>query len=120
MDEQTIQNAMDSITDQYNNVGDSSWLEGWICGLTDDVHDCNDDVKERLLEHLQSLRNNAKIQPVTVDPMTIANVISDIQMMKNNRYTSHISNIWIYSFLDELYECGMITQDEHKMLVNIY
>jgi hemolysin-activating ACP:hemolysin acyltransferase len=42
------------ITEQFNETGDSAWIEGWICGFTDTPQ--RDEVKEKLFDHLRELR----------------------------------------------------------------
>jgi len=50
------------IKEQFDETGDSPWLEGWICGYTDDDHmieNC-DAVHDELFDYLQLLREGLK------------------------------------------------------------
>lgn len=49
-----FEDGRDYITEQFNESGDSPWLEGWICGFTDTPQ--RDEVKEKLFDHLRTLR----------------------------------------------------------------
>ena len=55
---QELKDARDSIIDQFKENGDSPWLEGWICGFTDPIHQYDNEstVQEKLMDCLQSLR----------------------------------------------------------------
>ena len=53
-----LESAKGYITEQFKESGDSSWLEGWICGYTDPEHERSGDdlMKEELFDHLRELR----------------------------------------------------------------
>ena len=53
-----LEGAKRSIKDQFDDFGDSSWLEGWICGYTDREHGYEDstEVHDALFEYLDELR----------------------------------------------------------------
>lgn len=53
-----LDSAKNYITEQFNESGDSEWLEGWICGYTDLDHGELDYLKDALFEHLRQLRCN--------------------------------------------------------------
>ena len=57
-----LNSARDYLTEQFNENGDSGWLEGWICGYTDPDHNNSkaSDIYEALFDHLQKLRNQLK------------------------------------------------------------
>ena len=65
-----LNSARDYLTEQFNENGDSGWIEGWICGYTDPDHNNtrNEAIKESLFKHLETLRDeaNAFIQFDTV------------------------------------------------------
>lgn len=52
-------NAMEYLTDQFKEGGDSPWLEGWVCGFTDPVHEYGngDWVRSLLLDHISCLKD---------------------------------------------------------------
>ena len=54
----SFESGRDNITEQFNENGDSPWLEGWICGYTDPDHGDVDAeaIEEELFEHLRMLR----------------------------------------------------------------
>lgn len=54
MDETRFEDAKAYITEQFNESGDSAWLEGWICGFTDTPTD--NEMNEKLFDHLRMLR----------------------------------------------------------------
>jgi len=88
--EERIKSGVENLTYQFNNTGDSPWLEGWICGYTD--HDScgpskdNDVVHDVLFDHLMSLRNEMKAEgergatmnysEIQKDGMTVGDLIS--------------------------------------------
>ena len=53
-----LRNAEKYMTEQFKEHGYAPWLEGWICGFTDPVHQYDNDsfVQEELMNHLRSLR----------------------------------------------------------------
>ena len=53
-----LEGAKRSIKDQFDDFGDSPWLEGWICGYTDREHGYEDstEVYDALFEYLDELR----------------------------------------------------------------
>jgi len=52
-----LEDAKNYITEQYSNFGNSPWLEGWICGVTDKARlDGDDNSYEELMDHLNKLR----------------------------------------------------------------
>lgn len=55
MTNEQLQCAKDYIEEQFNENGDSAWLEGWICGYTDNDHETQEWYEE-LFEHLNNLR----------------------------------------------------------------
>ena len=59
--------------------------------------------------------NNKKINPTT-----IIDVLKDIEKMKKNSFQFYITTLWINTFIDDLYESGMITTEEHKVITLIY
>lgn len=56
MDEKKYESARASLIDQFNESGDSPWLEGWICGFTDYESNNDDEMKEKLFQDLHKLR----------------------------------------------------------------
>lgn len=52
--------AAESIKEQFEDSGDSAWLEGWICGFTDYENSIegvsNDVVHDALFDYLRKLR----------------------------------------------------------------
>ena len=51
---------------------------------------------------------------------SIFNVMKSIQLMKGNIYQPFIKGTWIESYIDELYDSGMITRDECEILQGVY
>ena len=54
-----LDSGKQNIDEQFNE-GDlaSSWLEGWICGYTDPIHNNpgDEEIKEELFNYLDNLR----------------------------------------------------------------
>lgn len=48
------------IKEQFDEFGDSPWLEGWICGYTDPDHTSNDELRDELFSWLHKLRKNIR------------------------------------------------------------
>ena len=55
-----LKDEKDYITDQFNENGDSPWLEGWICGYTDHETEDFNEIYDELLRHLEKLRDIRK------------------------------------------------------------
>ena len=55
--EQRLEEAKNYLCDQYREGGDSPWLEGWICGVTDSESPLDDDARVEMLELLDNLRS---------------------------------------------------------------
>ena len=52
-----LNDAKTYITEQFKECGDSAWLEGWICGVTDSIlNSANEFMYEELFDHLRKLR----------------------------------------------------------------
>ena len=81
MDEKKYQSARAYIEEQFNEFGDSSWLEGWICGFTDPEANSNsDEMKVKLLERvgqLQAQKNK------TLD--TVGDLIEWLELLGRDR-----------------------------------
>ncbi len=51
-----LEKAKAYIRDQFEEGGDSEWLEGWICGYTDLDHGQLDQTHDELFRYLRQLR----------------------------------------------------------------
>jgi len=60
-----LEDAKRYIKEQFEETGDSSWLEGWICGYTDFDHgypaEESDAVHDELFDYLHELRGQVVI-----------------------------------------------------------
>ena len=77
MDEKKYQSARAYIEEQFNEFGDSSWLEGWICGFTDPEANSNsDEMKVKLLERVGQLQaqKNEGVTIITFNKVTLDTV----------------------------------------------
>lgn len=56
--DEMIKSGKSCLLEQFNESGDSPWLEGWICGYTDVDHNIpdNDEIHDSLFDYLYHLR----------------------------------------------------------------
>ena len=54
-----LDDAKSYITGQFELWGDSPWLEGWICGVSDSIiNSANEFMYSELFDHLDKLRKD--------------------------------------------------------------
>jgi len=120
-DNKILEDAKANITDQFNDIGSVAWLEGWICGFTDTEHVDTSDMYDALFEHLHTLKGDKPpSDKPSIDLKTVANVINCIQRMKENEVSTFITNSWIKVFINDIYECGLVAEDEHVILTGVF